>query len=226
MKKFMAIVLAGVMLVSLASCGKTDPTRNPDDYTKKTEETTEESKTPADTTEESKGGEPAATTATVDRISLQAGELYIVGDTPVVKAVCVAGNRSGSLEFNYRKPSTEGIRCIFELNEYLDFVLETDGTAGIKVYAFKQQQDASVYLEKDFDNDESMVASADLSKPESEGDGWGSFYLNPEDCTEGIYDIVFVKDGKAVAIMAAKFVGAGVLEGMTDEQIASAMERF
>lgn len=54
MKKLLAAALTGAMLVSFASCGKTDPVRNPDDYTEQTEE-----KTSAEN-KESFGGETEA----------------------------------------------------------------------------------------------------------------------------------------------------------------------
>lgn len=48
-----------------------------------------------------------------------------------------------------------------------------------------------------------LVSFADLNKPETEGECCGAFYIQPDEQPEGIYDIVFVKDGKAVAMMAA-----------------------
>ena len=221
MKKLFAVILAGAMLIPFASCGKTDPTRNPDDNTKKTEEVL----TPADTKESDAGESGVDETTNADALVLLPGELYIVGDTPVVKTVCAAGNQAGSTEFNYKDPATKGIRCVFELNEWIEFVLDTDGTDSLKVFAYKHEADARVYLDKTF-NEEDAVAFAELNKPETEGESWGDFYIHPDEYPEGIYDIVFVKDGKAVAMMAAKIVGEGAIADKSDDELASMMKSF
>ena len=86
--------------------------------------------------------------AGADAIVLLPGELYIVGDTPVVKGVCVADNQAGSSDFNSKDPATKGIRCLFELNEWLEFVLDTDGTDSLKVFAYKHDKAVAMMAAK------------------------------------------------------------------------------
>ena len=102
---------------------------------------------------------------------------------------------------------------------------DTKESDAVDPSADETTNDAKVYLDKTF-NEEDAVAFADLNKPETEGESWGAFYIQPDEHPEGIYDIVFVKDGKAVAMMAAKFVAYGAISDKSDDELASMMKSF
>ena len=114
MKKICSIVLVTAMLFSFASCGK------------KEKESVSSKDTQATQQVDNNGGE-TTNKPSADALVLLPGKLEIVtlGDSvPVIKGVNVAGNRAGTTEFNSKMPGTDGLRCIFELNEYLEFYLD------------------------------------------------------------------------------------------------------
>lgn len=69
-----------------------------------------------------------------------------------------------------------------------------------------------------------LVARADLTKPESDGGSWGSFYVNPEDAEPGYYDIVFVCDGAPVVVIKVRMYAENELAGKTDNELRSIMD--
>ena len=56
------------------------------------------------------------------------------------------GNRCGSEDFNNKPFTAEGIRSVFELNEWIEFHPQSDAQTGIKVMVFKHNADQSAYL--------------------------------------------------------------------------------
>ena len=85
------------------------------------------------------------------------GKLYFVnleeGEQPVMTALSLFGDRCGSEAFNNKPCATEGIRCVFELNEWIEFNPQASVGSGIKVMVFKHMADQGLYLEKPL-NDE------------------------------------------------------------------------
>ena len=228
MKKIFALILSAAMLVSLAACGKKDETQ----YT--TSPLTKETEAPTVATED--GGEDPGnpgvtqTNAGADAIVLLPGELYQfdkdAAGGPSIVAITVKGNQLGSAEFNDKDPDVSGLRCFFQLNEWVEFYLDPRSADSLKVYVFKHSDDAKVYTEMSYDDNDKVLATCDLAKPEEMSEQWGAFYLNPVDADPGVYDIVFVKGGKAVAAMEAKFFKEGDLTDKSDDDLRAMMKNF
>ena len=222
MKKIFALILSASMLLSLAACSKAKEPGN-----------TSSPSTSNTVTEADAGGNADANNnnAGTDAVVLLPGELYQFDKDadggPVIKGVTLKGNRLGSGEFNDKDPGVKGIRCVFELNEWVEFYPDTDGTGNLWIYVFKHADDAKVYTEMGYtEEDTRVLATCTLEKPEEAGDQWGAFYLNPDYAEPGVYDIVFVKDGKAVAVMEARFFAAESLGDKSDDDLKAMMKDF
>ena len=70
---------------------------------------------------------PTNNAANVSQIqdTMVLGKLYFVnlkeGEQPVMTALSLFGNRCGSENFNHKPHATEGIRSVFELDEWIEF---------------------------------------------------------------------------------------------------------
>lgn len=144
--------------------------------------------------------------------SMVPGKLYFVnvkeGEQPVMTALSLFGDRCGSTEFNSKPFSAEGIRSVFELNEWIEFHPQASAESGIKVMVFIHKADQSVYLQNSLDDETpGFVLECDLNKDpdEDETHHWGSFYLHPEDVDSGYYDFVFLYQGQVFATMLTHF---------------------
>lgn len=222
MKKILALILSVFMILSLAACSNSGKSGS----------------TPAATAKETgseadAGGNNDATqnNAGADAVVLLPGELYQFDKDadggPVIKGITVKGNRLGSGGFNEKDPAVKGIRCVFELNEWVEFYLDSGAANGIYVYVYKHADDAKVYTDMGFtEEDVKVLATCTLEKPEEAGDQWGALYLNPDYADPGVYDIVFVKGGKAVAVMEAKFYAAESLGDKSDDDLRAMMKNF
>ena len=140
------------------------------------------------------------------------GKLYFVnlkeGEKPVMTGLSLSGNRCGNEAFNSKPFAAEGIRSVFELDEWIEFHPKASVGGGIKVMVFKHKADQSLYLKKPLnDKTPGYVQEHDLNKdPEAEEtQHWGSFYLHPEEVAPGYYDFVFLYKGKVFAIMPTNF---------------------
>ena len=203
------------MSLAVFACGKKTPAT----------ESSKDNKA-AQTDDKNGGGTTKAPSA--DALVLLPGKLVIVneGDNgPVIKGVNVAGNICGTTEFNSKAPAADGVRCVFELNEYLDFYLDTNETSGLKVFAYKHAEDANIYVDRT-NGEDGAAGFCDLNKPEDAADSWGAFYVNPADWQPGYYDLVFTKDGKAVALMQIKYFNDGEIQGKSDEELTALMKSF
>ena len=78
------------------------------------------------------------------------GKLYFVnlkeGEQPIMTGLSLNGNHCGSEDFNNKPFAAEGIRSVFELNEWIEFHPQSDAQTGIKVMVFKHNADQSAYL--------------------------------------------------------------------------------
>ena len=218
MKKILALIISATMLLSLSSCANSNGTSTAD------KETTKDSVSGEDA-----GGNSDATknnNSDAGAIVLLPGELYQF-DKDVIKGITVKGNQLGSAEFNDKDPDVKGIRCIFQLNEWVEFYPDTSVNDGLWVYVYKHADDANVYTDMGFtEEDTKVLATCTLEKPEEADYQWGALYLNPDYADPGFYDIVFVKDGKAVAVMEAKFYAAESLEDKSDDELRAMMKDF
>ena len=222
MKKLIALIISATMLLSLSSCNKGKGTPAPANETTK-----------AAAAGEGAGGNTDATKKNTDAgaIVLLPGELYQFDKDadggPVIKGITVKGNQVGTVEFNAKDPDVKGIRCIFQLNEWVEFYPDTAVTEGIYVYVYKHADDAKVYTDMGFtEEDTKVLATCTLTKPEEAANQWGSLYVNPDNAQPGVYDIVFVKDGKAVAVMEAKFFKELSLQDKSDDELRAMMKDF
>ena len=222
MKKILALIISATMLLSLSSCNTA----------KRTQASANET-TKAAAAGEGAGGNADATKKNTDAgaIVLLPGELYQFDKDadggPVIKGLTLKGNQYGSAEFNDKAPDVKGIRCIFALNEWVEFYPDTAVTEGIYVYVYKHADDAKVYTDMGFtEEDTKVLATCTLEKPEEADYQWGALYLNPEYADPDVYDIVFVKDGKAVAVMEAKFFDESSIEDKSDDELRAMMKDF
>lgn len=139
------------------------------------------------------------TTTTTTKVTAKlSGELIPIPndrtDMPVIRGISLAGSLYGSEEFNSKKPSLSGIRCIFGLEEEIIATLDTDTKSGIIMYIFNHKDDQSYYETANY----SMPIAYGVASLKdgviitSIGDGDGG-----DD--RGYYDMVFVYDGTAFA---------------------------
>ena len=222
MKKILALIISATMLLSLSSCNSSKATS-----------TSAKETTKAAAAGEGAGGNTDATTKNTDAgaIVLLPGELYQFDKDadggPVIKGLTLKGNQCGTSELNAKDPDVKGIRCIFQLNEWVEFYPDTSVNDGLWVYVYKHADDANVYTDMGFtEEDTKVLATCTLEKPEEADYQWGALYLNPDNAQPGVYDIVFVKDGKAVAVMKADFFKEGELDGKSDDDLRGLMKDF
>jgi hypothetical protein len=150
------------------------------------------------------------------------------GEQPVMTALTLKGNQVGSAEWNDRKPATEGIRCIFNLNEWIEFYPVTNVEYGIKVWIIKHKDDQSYYLKNKMrDITPGFVQGGDIRKdPDAEeGSPWGSMYVNPENAEPGYYDFVFTYEDKVFATMLTKFYKVDELDNKSDDELTDLMSK-
>lgn len=222
MKKILALIISATMLLSLSSCNSSKATS-----------TSAKETTKAAAAGEGAGGNTDATKKNSDAgaIVLLPGELYQFDKDadggPVIKGLTLKGNQYGSAEFNDKAPDVKGIRCIFALNEWVEFHPDTSVNDGLWVYVYKHADDAKVYTDMGFtEEDTKVLAVCNLSRPEEAGYQWGALYLNPDSAQPGVYDIVIVKDGKAVAVMKANFAKENSLGDKSDDDLRAMMKDF
>lgn len=158
------------------------------------------------------------------------GKLYFVnlkeGEQPVMTGLSLFGDRCGSIDFNHKPYAAEGIRSVFELDEWIEFHPETNATTGIKVMVFKHKADQNFYM-KNALNDETpdYIQEYELNKdPDADENAhWGSFYLHPEEVAPGYYDFVFTYNNKVFAIMLTKFYQLDELSVKSDSELEKLM---
>ncbi len=221
MKRIIALVLAILTLWCLVACGSTGDN---DGKGKDTKAVTADA---GDATADA-GTDTAEAPDTSDNKDAEnaglTGELVFIdpdGDE-IVRGMTISGNRSGTAEFNSKDPAAEGIRCVFELNEYVGVTPDTDETL-MSVYVFKHREDQSSYEKTDFSDPGDDFVTVHESERDEDG-RWGEFYVNPEDAEPGYYDLVFTVDGKAVASLVTRFCAQGELENKTDAELEKLMK--
>ena len=160
------------------------------------------------------------------------GKLYFVnlkeGEQPVMPGLTLAGNRCGTHDFNNKPCAAEGIRSVYELDEWIEFYPQSNATTGIKVMVFKHNADQGFYL-KNALNDETSgyVLECELNKdPDAdETSHWGSFYLHPEEVDPGYYDFVFIYSNKVFATMITNFFKPDELSDKPDSELEKLMKQ-
>ena len=221
MKKMMVIALAILMLVSLAACRRADSRNQGDSAPNGEAGSNSQIGSSSDTNHPlSPAPEGASLTGKLNYIHRDDR------DPSVLKGVTIYGNRAGSAELNSRAPAAEGVRNVFELNEHVGFVPDTDAEDGMEVWVFRHRDNQQSYETAEFSEQmPGFVNSSELSfdKDEPENSKLGEFYLDPEDWDAGYYDFVFVYDGKAVATLLTRFYNMDELEGKSDDDLEALM---
>ena len=163
--------------------------------------------------------------------STELGKLYFMnikeGEQPVMTGLSLFGNRCGSVDFNHKPAAAEGIRSVFELDEWIEFHPEANAKTGIKVMVFKHKADQSFYLNNALNSETpDYIQECDLNKdPEAEeSDHWGSFYMHPEEVEPGYYDFVFIYNNKVFATMLTKFYKPDELLEKSDSELEKLMK--
>jgi len=158
------------------------------------------------------------------------GKLYFVnlkeGEKPIMTGLILSGNRCGSAGFNNKPYAIEGIRSVFELDEWVEFYPQANAKTGIKVMVFKHKADHGFY-QKNKLNDETpdYIQECELNKdPDAEENSqWGTFYLHPEEVNPGYYDFVFIYNNKVFATMVTKFYKPDELFEKSDSELEKLM---
>ncbi len=159
------------------------------------------------------------------------GKLYFAnleeGEQPVMTALSLFGDRCGSGDFNHKPCSAEGIRSVFELNEWIEFYPQASAGSGIKVMVFAHKTDQGFYRNNPLDDETpGYVLQCDLNKdPDDETYNWGSFYLHPEEVEPGYYDFVFTYKGKVFATMLTRFFKQEELYDKSDSELEKLMSQ-
>lgn len=160
------------------------------------------------------------------------GKLYFAnlkeGEKPVMTGLSLFGNRCGSEDFNHKPYAAEGIRSVFELDEWIEFHPQASAGTGIKVMVFKHKADHAFY-QKNTLNDETLgyIQALDLNRdPEAEeSEQWGTFYLHPEEVEPGYYDFVFVFNNKVFATMVTRFYKPEEIFEKPDSELEKMMKQ-
>lgn len=219
--RLFAAIFSATML--LASCGGSQNQNS----------TTDSANNSATTTDGSTASNNSGNATKADaQKAMIPGKLNFVnlkdGEQPVMTALTLKGNQVGSAEWNDRKPATEGIRCIFNLNEWIEFYPVTNAEYGIKVWIIKHKDDQSYYLKNKMrDITPGFVQGGDIRKdPDAEeGSPWGSMYVNPDNAEPGYYDFVFTYEDKVFATMLTKFYKVDELDNKSDDELTDLMSK-
>ena len=227
-QRILCLLLAALMIVSLAACKGNDSGSN---STTPPANSTGENQ-PADNESDSGSVIPSQNANTTQEAKLS-GQLNLIHlddrDPSILRGVTIKGNQAGALDgFNGKESSLTDVRCIFELNEWIEFFPDTDATYGLRVWILKHRDDQEYYNTAKFsDLDPNFANYCDLHYPEDEEKpdewNWGSFYLHPEECEPGYYDFVFTYEGKAIATLLTRFYNEGELSGKSDAELEALM---
>lgn len=237
-KRFLCALLAAMMIASLTACGKSGDSSKTDSAAQ-TEAQTQTTQAETASTAAGNADTTAATDSTESADSavetMLPGVLYFPnvkdGETPLITGITINGNRSGAGQddnptVNFRKPSLEDIRFIYELNEWIEaypqFAAKPEA---FKMFAVKHQKDVDAYKTMTF---------AELSENNF---GAGEFNENEEDKSQeyvalnisadnptGLYDLVFTDGDKIVAVMPVKLFPTAELEGKSDKELEAIMQ--
>ena len=226
MKKILALTLALLVLVSLAACGSCGSSGN--NSTNNSAATGDDQQSGnesgnGNTSQSGNTAEPAKLSARINLINLDDR------DPSVLRGVTIKGNCAGTADgFNNRESSLTDVRCIFELNEWIEFYPDTDATYGLRVWILKHRDDQEYYNTCKFSDLMPNFANyCDLHYPEDEENpdewNWGSFYLHEDECEPGYYDFVFTYEGKAIATLLTRFYAANELTVKSDAELEALM---
>ena len=142
MKRILAIVIVVITVFVLASCGTGNNQGNTTTTNNGTTTTTNSTgeKDTTKTTETTANPTGAKLTGSLNIIDLEDR------DPSVLRGVRIAGNSVGQATgINGKEFSLTDVRCIFELDEWIEFYPDTDATYGLRVWILKHRDDQSYY---------------------------------------------------------------------------------
>lgn len=230
-KGLACFLLTMVMVFTLAACGKGNDTSKPSDAG----QTTEQGQ--AQGTDNSQGNSNSETDGdqSDDQMIMPAkltGTLNLIEmddrDPSILRGVRIIGNSVGTQDdINGKESSLTDVRCIFDLNEWVEFYPDTDAEYYLRVWILKHRDDHEYYKTCKFsDLMPEFVTYCDLHYPADEENPdewyWGNFYLN-EECEPGYYDFVFTYEGKAIATLVTKFYKEGEIDGKSGTELEALM---
>lgn len=222
-KHFSSLMLAAALTLTLSACSKS-PAPQPE--TKQTQEQTGAAAEPAS----AKTEQPQAAEKKADQPAEQTmilGRLYQInlpeGQTPLIKGVKITGNQSGS-GINGLPCAGDGIRSVFNLDEWMNFSLDTGIPAGEKIgiYAFVHNPDPSAY-DKGLPGEPAAKAEGEVPAAWDD-EHTMNFYVFHENYQPGYYDIVFVHNDKPLAKMMVKLFKESELNEKNDAELMELMQ--
>ena len=234
--RFICLLLIALLLAALAACGKGTDTAKPSEAAQISgqasakEQPAENTASQAGATDNkdsktsgSQSAEPAKLTGKLELIALEDR------DPSVLRGLRIIGNGIGSQDdINGKASSLTDVRCIFALNEWIEFYPDTDAEYALRVWILEHRDDPEYYNTCKFsDLMPGFVTYCDLHYPDDAEDPgswyWGNFYLNPEDCGSGYYDFVFTYEGKAIATLLTRFYNEGELSDRSGAELEALM---
>lgn len=231
MKKILVLVLALFLFASLIACkdnnsGNSSATNAPTNHAGENQPSGNQSGNQSDS------GSNAQNAGNAESAKLS-GKLSIINledrDPSILRGIRICGNRAGTSEgINGKEASLTDVRCVFELNEWVEFYPDTDAEYYLRVWVLKHRDDMEYYNTCKFtDLMPNFATYCDLHYPVDEENPdeyqWGSFYLNADDCEPGYYDFVFTYEGKAIAVLQTRFYKAGELSSKSDAELEKLM---
>ena len=226
-QRIISLLLAALMIVSLAACKGNDPGSNSTNPPANSTGDNQQSGNESGNGNTSQGGDQTADGAKLT------GKLNLIAlddrDPSVLRGVRINGLSVGTADgFNSREFSLTDVRCIFELNEWIEFYPDTDKDYALRVWVLRHRDDQEYYNTCKFSDLMPNFASyCDLHYPEDADNPeewyWGNFYLNEEECEPGYYDFVFTYEGKAIAVLLTRFYKDGELSAKSDAELEALM---
>ena len=227
-QRLICFLLVAAMIVTLTACGKGSDTPNPSNtgQTSGQEQTSGNAGSQTENTESTGGETSGDQTAQPAKLT---GKLNLINlddrDPSVLRGVAISGNCAGTADgFNSKESSLTDVRCVFELNEWVEFYPDTDAKYALRVWVLKHRDDQAYYNNRKFSDLMPNFANyCDLHYPVDADNPdewyWGSFYLHAEEHEPGYYDFVFTYEGKAIATLLTRFYGVDELSGKSDAEL-------
>ncbi len=237
-KGLICLSLAMMMAFSLAACGKKDDSSTSSGAGQSTEQSQSNGTDSSQVTDSSQGNNSSETGGdqSGDQLIVPAkltGTLNLIEmddrDPSILRGVRICGNQFGTQEdINGKDSSLTDVRCVFALNEWIEFYPDTDAEYYLRVWVLKHRDDHEYYKTCKFsDLMPEFATYCDLHYPaDAENPAeyyWGSFYLNPAECEPGYYDFVFTYEGKAIATFVTRFYKDGELNDKSGTELEALM---
>ena len=230
-----AIILTA--LLALSACGNNSPAQTAAAQTTAAAETT--AAQAANDTAANTGADSGSSNTGKTAEAMIPGRLYQLnlkdGEKPVIKGVTLDGGSAGAYRnsddpsdwINGRPLSDKDIRCIFETQEWISIIIDSDKTAGLSAYIIEHRDDPADYVDSFIAALSDNVPKTDLIKPDDPDDVWGywgEMYMSSDDWKAGDYDLVFTDGLKPVARVLLKIYNDTELSGKSDDELNSIMK--